>query len=52
MADGLTVPFALGVFSFVKGRFSSVPALRSLSQTRVTGALASMTAFVLTKLIV
>jgi VIT1/CCC1 family predicted Fe2+/Mn2+ transporter len=42
---------ALGVFGFIKGRFTGVPALRSLSQTMVTGGLAATAAFVLAKLI-
>ncbi|MBZ5596819.1 MAG: VIT1/CCC1 transporter family protein [Acidobacteriia bacterium] len=42
---------ALGVFGFIKGRFTGTPAFRSSSQTMVTGALASAAAFVLAKLI-
>ncbi|HYL13856.1 MAG TPA: VIT1/CCC1 transporter family protein [Terriglobales bacterium] len=42
---------ALAGFGYVKGRFTGAPALRSASQTTVTGALAATAAFVLAKLI-
>ena len=50
VSAGVTL-VALGVFGFIKGRYTGTPALRSSSQTMVTGALASATAFVLAKLI-
>lgn len=42
---------ALGVFGFIKGRFTGTPPLRSASQTMVIGGLAAGAAFVLAKLI-
>ncbi|HKD02494.1 MAG TPA: VIT1/CCC1 transporter family protein [Terriglobales bacterium] len=42
---------ALGVFGFLKGRFTGTPPLRSASQTMVIGGLAAGAAFVLAKLI-
>ena len=42
---------ALGVFGYVKGRFTGLAPLRSASQTVVIGALAAGAAFVLAKII-
>ena len=42
---------ALGVFGFLKGRFTGTPPLRSASQTMVIGGLAAGAAFVLARLI-
>jgi len=42
---------ALGLFGFMKGRFTGTPPLRSASQTMVIGGLAAGAAFVLAKLI-
>lgn len=42
---------ALGVFGFLKGRFTGTPPLRAASQTMVIGGLAAGAAFVLAKLI-
>ena len=42
---------ALGVFGYVKGRFTGLAPLRSASQTMVIGALAAGVAFVLAKII-
>jgi VIT1/CCC1 family predicted Fe2+/Mn2+ transporter len=42
---------ALGVFGFMKGRFTGTPPLRSASQTMVIGGLAAGAAFMLAKLI-
>ena len=53
---GLTVSaivtlLALGVFGFIKGRFTGVHPLRSASQTMVIGGLAAGAAFMLAKII-
>ncbi len=42
---------ALGVFGFIKGRFTGAPALRSAVQTVVIGGVAAAAAFLLAKLI-
>lgn len=42
---------ALGVFGFIKGRFTGAPALRSAVQTVVIGGVAATAAFLLAKLI-
>ena len=42
---------ALGVFGYIKGRFTGTRPLRSMSQTMVIGGLAAAAAFVLAKLI-
>jgi VIT1/CCC1 family predicted Fe2+/Mn2+ transporter len=42
---------ALGIFGFMKGRFTGTPPLRAASQTMVIGGLAAGAAFVLAKLI-
>jgi vacuolar iron transporter family protein len=42
---------ALGVFGFIKGRFTGSPALRSAVQTVVIGGVAAAAAFLLAKLI-
>ncbi len=42
---------ALGIFGFIKGRFTGTPPLRAASQTMVIGGLAAGAAFVLAKLI-
>ncbi len=42
---------ALGVFGYVKGRFTGAVPFRSMSQTLVTGALAAGAAYVLARLI-
>jgi len=42
---------ALGIFGFMKGRFTGTGPLRSASQTMVIGGLAAAAAFVLAKLI-
>ena len=42
---------ALGIFGYIKGRFTGTSSLRSASQTMVIGGLAATAAFVLAKLI-
>jgi len=42
---------ALGIFGYIKGRFTGTRPLRSMSQTMVIGGLAGAAAFVLAKLI-
>jgi len=42
---------ALGIFGYIKGRFTGTRPLRSMSQTMVIGGLAAAAAFVLAKLI-
>jgi VIT1/CCC1 family predicted Fe2+/Mn2+ transporter len=42
---------ALGVFGFIKGRFTGAPALRSAVQTVLIGGVAATAAFLLAKLI-
>jgi VIT1/CCC1 family predicted Fe2+/Mn2+ transporter len=42
---------ALGIFGYIKGRFTGTSSLRSASQTMVIGGLAAAAAFVLAKLI-
>jgi vacuolar iron transporter family protein len=42
---------ALGVFGFIKGRFTGAPALRSAVQTVLIGGIAATAAFLLAKLI-
>jgi VIT1/CCC1 family predicted Fe2+/Mn2+ transporter len=42
---------ALGVFGFIKGRFTGTSSWRSASQTMVIGGLAAGAAFMLAKLI-
>jgi VIT1/CCC1 family predicted Fe2+/Mn2+ transporter len=42
---------ALGIFGFIKGRFTGAPALRSGVQTVLIGGVAAAAAFLLAKLI-
>lgn len=42
---------ALGIFGFIKGRFTGAPAVRSAVQTVLTGGVAAAAAFLLAKLI-
>jgi VIT1/CCC1 family predicted Fe2+/Mn2+ transporter len=42
---------ALGIFGYMKGRFTGTGPLRSATQTMVIGGLAAAAAFVLAKLI-
>lgn len=51
LSDGLTVPFALFVFGFVKGRFTAISPWRSGGQTLFVGGLAVAVAFALARLI-
>ncbi|MBZ5720778.1 MAG: VIT1/CCC1 transporter family protein [Acidobacteriia bacterium] len=51
MVSAIVTLAALGVFGFIKGRFTGTPPWRSSSQTMVIGGLAAGAAFVLAKLI-
>ena len=51
MVSAIVTLAALGVFGFLKGRFTGTPSWRSASQTMVIGGLAAGTAFMLAKLI-
>ena len=51
MSDGLTVPFALFVFGYIKGSFTGTKPLRSGFQTALVGGLAAGAAFLLARLI-
>jgi VIT1/CCC1 family predicted Fe2+/Mn2+ transporter len=51
MVSAIVTLAALGVFGFMKGRFTGTPSWRSASQTMVIGGLAAGAAFVLAKLI-
>ena len=51
MVSAIVTLAALGVFGFIKGRFTGTPPLRSASQTMVIGGLAAGAAFMLAKLI-
>jgi vacuolar iron transporter family protein len=51
MVSAMVTLAALGVFGFIKGRFTGTPSWRSASQTMVIGGLAAGAAFVLAKLI-
>jgi vacuolar iron transporter family protein len=51
MVSAIVTLAALGVFGFIKGRFTGTPSWRSASQTMVIGGLAAGAAFVLAKLI-
>ncbi len=51
MVSAIVTLAALGVFGFIKGRFTGAPALRSAIQTVVIGGVAATAAFLLAKLI-
>ena len=51
MVSAIVTLAALGVFGFLKGRFTGTPPLRAASQTMVIGGLAAGAAFVLARLI-
>lgn len=51
MVSAIVTLAALGVFGFLKGRFTGTPPLRSASQTMVIGGLAAGAAFMLARLI-
>jgi VIT1/CCC1 family predicted Fe2+/Mn2+ transporter len=51
MLSAVVTLAALGVFGFIKGRFTGAAALRSAAQTMVIGGVAAAAAFLLAKLI-
>ena len=51
MVSAIVTLAALGVFGFIKGRFTGAPAMRSALQTVVIGGVAATAAFLLAKLI-